>query len=97
MIFFQALVEIWCVKFSVISREIRPIAALYHSPPKNNTLYTASTSSFTLDLRSQWLLGAVCLMYFYCITISLKKNIGGGYKAARGLIKKDIAKLCDLY
>ena len=40
---------------SVISLEIRPLAALYPTPPPStkNVLYRAALSSLALDLRSQ--------------------------------------------
>ena len=44
----------------VISREIRPLAALYPLPSIQKMVYSAAISSFALDLRSQWSPGAVC-------------------------------------
>ena len=69
-----------------MSLEIRPLAALYSSPPHTkNVLYKAFSG------RRGWYAHAYgnCDP-FYCNSL---KNIygGGGYNAARGLISRDIA------
>ena len=61
-------------------------------------LYRAATSSFALDLRSQWSPGAVCsfLRHLrpFLLYQSRKFIWGGGYNAARSLISRDIADNC---
>ena len=43
----------------IISREIRPLAALYPPPPPTKkVLYMTAISSFSLDIRCQWSPGA---------------------------------------
>ena len=49
---------IYLYHFWVISREIRPLAGYTSSPPIQKVLYTATISSFALDIRSQWSPGA---------------------------------------
>ena len=47
----------------VISHEIRPLAVLSPPPIQKKVLYRAAISSFTLNFRSQWLLGGGMLMH----------------------------------
>ena len=77
----------------VISREIRPLAALYPPLHTKKMRYRAAISSFALDLCSQWLPGAVCSCLLHLcpfLFYQSKKKYGGWYNAARGLISRDI-------
>ena len=74
------------IKGMVISREIRPLAALYPSLPYKKVLYRAVISSFDLDLRSQWTPGLVCSCLRHLrpfLIYQSKKNKGGGIKLPR--------------
>ena len=65
------------IKFAVISRENRPLAALYPPPIKVNALYSAAISSFALNFRSQGRYAhayGICLLYL----ISVKIKYTGG-------------------
>ena len=75
-------------KIWVISREIRPLAALYPPPPYKKVLYRAAISSFALSGRRGRYAHAygICTS-FYCISLN----------AARGLISRDIAGYSYLY
>ena len=70
------LLYVW-LKISVISREIRPLAALYPLP---------HTKKCCIGLQSY----AVCAP-FYCI--SLRNIYGRWCNAAKGLISRDIVKI----
>ena len=68
-----------------ISREIRPLAALYPPPP----IHRAVISSFALNLRYKWSPGEVCssLRHLRPFLLYQSKN------AASGLISREIAKM----
>ena len=71
--------------YLVISRQIRPLAAFIPTPHIKSAI-----SSFALSsLRGRYAhVYGICAP-FYCII--LKKYMGGGYNAAKGLITRDNA------
>ena len=75
-----------CTIKAVISRVIRPLAALYPHPSHTKKCSISAIS----DRRGRYALTYGVCVSFYCISL---KNIygGGGYNAVRGLISRDIA------
>ena len=87
---FQGLIEAYIIKKSIMSLEIRPLAPLYPHPHISLEGCDFELRSLSVVARGGMLLPTAFASL--SIVSDLRKYMGGGYSAAKGLISRDIAK-----